>query len=327
MKGAGKGKRRQTAPVTLARQRFAEALRRVRDATGFTKDTAVREALRATYGNINKSSFSRYMHGEHVPGPPFVKALYRLAERHCQPGSLPLPLEELLSMREEAETTTVADEELRQENARLREENARLREQLHTGAGPAPAQDGDEAAATRQNLPSQKNTQVNGAPRVAREREPCALPVGGSRGDRQAADIPGPRATQAATAVRVEDHRDVTGRAPAAEFPEPAARQTAARLVRRLLDRTWSETGRTPDAEAALSLLLDVAGSVTPGELSEATRLLHSAGQEVLADSLVTAFARQQKERDVILAALALQRAREDSSLGLLLTTAARRQR
>ncbi|WP_129287260.1 hypothetical protein [Streptomyces sp. GZWMJZ-114] len=296
----------------------------------------MREALRATYGNINKSSFSRYMHGEHVPGPPFVKALYRLAERHCQPGSLPLPLEELLSMREEAETTTVADEELRQENARLREENARLREQLHTGAGPAapapapapaPAQDGDEPAATRQNLPSQKNTQANGAPRVAREREPCALPVGRSRGDRQAADIPGPRATQAANAVRVEDHRDVTGRAPAAEFPEPAARQTAARLVRRLLDRTWSETGRTPDAEAALSLLLDVAGSVTPGELSEATRLLHSAGQEVLADSLVTAFARQQEERDVILAALALQRAREDSSLGLLLATAARRQR
>ncbi|WP_158716657.1 hypothetical protein [Streptomyces sp. NRRL F-5630] len=108
----------------------------------------------------------------------------------------------------------------------------------------------------------------------------------------------------------------------------PPADQTTGHLVRRLLSRRGDE-GTTEEAayseSAALSLALDTAEALTPGELCETTGLLNSIGQGTLADSLVMAFARKREGPDVILAALALQGASEEDSLRLLLTTAAGR--
>jgi hypothetical protein len=98
-------------------------------------------------------------------------------------------------------------------------------------------------------------------------------------------------------------------------------------LIQRLLDPAQTGAVHPHGPERALSTLLEVSGSMTPEEFCEATVLLRSAGQETLTCSLVTAFARQREEGDVILAALALQCAREDGSLSLLLSTAAHRQR
>ncbi|NEA40932.1 hypothetical protein [Streptomyces sp. SID11385] len=277
-------------------------------------------ALEEFYPGIQPDQYSRYKNGIRTPPKAFAEALYLVAKRNCPPQSLPLTLDELLDMREKAEKSRNCEscEEAWATADTLAAENKDLREQLMR-AGLSP--EGQEQTPS-EHLPGQRqDTQLgttDSSGHAGTTHESSTLPVRGGNADRQRGNNLEGGNSAPPTAASSKEAREASRTA-------PAAGGRAGQFARRLLDRMERGEAGSHDTEAALSLALDTAASMTAVELCEATSLLRSADQEPLADALVTTFARQHEPPVVMAAALALQQASADKSLTLLLTAAARR--